>query len=305
MSFTLISFDEGEAHLDWLELCDAFVEGHTRPKAQIEDTFLHRGEDTLLTRSAWIDGMGVAVKSTTVYPGNPAKGRPMIDGCFSLYADDDGRLEALIDFFLVTKWKTAGDSLCAARRLARPDSDRILIVGAGVVGHSLYEAYSAAFPKAQLKVWNRNRARAEQMANAYPGLQVADDLEAAFKEADIVTSATPSTEPFLKGAWLRPGQHIDLIGAFTPPMREADDALLQRGRIFVDTYDTILGHIGEIQTPLDSGAITMDDLGPSYYEPEAFIRQNDDEITVFKNGGGAHLDLMTGRYILDKWRAAQ
>ncbi|MEO0371498.1 MAG: ornithine cyclodeaminase, partial [Pseudomonadota bacterium] len=105
--------------------------------------------------------------------------------------------------------------------------------------------------------------------------------------------------------WLRPGQHIDLIGAFTPPMREADDAVLQRGDIFADTYDTILGHIGEIQIPLDSGAITMDDLGPTFYEPHAFRRSHGDQITVFKNGGGAHLDLMTGRYILDQWKATQ
>ncbi len=302
---SFISFSEGEANISWLGLCDAFETGHRFPRAQIEDTFLHRGEDTLLTRSAWVDGLGVAVKSTTVYPGNPAKGRPMIDGTFSLYADDDGHLEAVIDFFLVTKWKTAGDSLYAATRLARPESEQILIVGAGVVAHSLFEAYSAAFPKAHIAVWNRNPARAKEMAQTCPGLAVADDLETAVRAADIVTSATPSTTPLIKGAWLRPGQHVDLIGAFTPSMREADDLVLQRGDIFADTYDTILGHIGEIQIPLDSGAISRDDLGPTFYQPDTFRRKNKDQITVFKNGGGAHLDLMTGRYILDQWRAAQ
>ncbi|MEM6587842.1 MAG: ornithine cyclodeaminase [Pseudomonadota bacterium] len=300
---TFISFEEGEANITWLGLCKAFEAGHRFPRAEIKDTFLHRGEDTLLTRSAWVDGLGVAVKSTTVYPGNPAKGRPMIDGTFSLYADEDGRLEAVIDFFLVTKWKTAGDSLYAATRLARPESEAILIIGAGVVAHSLFEAYSAAFPKARLKVWNRNRAKAEEMVKTCPGLNIADDLEDAVRTADVITSATPSTEPIIKGAWLRPGQHIDLIGAFTPPMREADDEVLQRGDIFADTYDTILGHIGEIQIPLDSGAISRDDLGPTFYEPGAFRRESEDQITVFKNGGGAHLDLMTGRYILDQWRA--
>ncbi|MEM7596109.1 MAG: NAD(P)-binding domain-containing protein [Pseudomonadota bacterium] len=302
---TFISFEDGEVNLTWLGLCEALERGHTYPRAQIEDTFLHRGEDTLLTRSAWIDGLGVAVKSTTVYPGNPGKGRPMIDGTFSLYRDDDGRLEAVIDFFLVTKWKTAGDSLLAATRLARPDSEHILIIGAGVVAQSLFEAYSAAFPKARFMVWNRTRTRAEEMAQTFPGIEVAEDLEQAVRRADIVTSATPSTEPVIKGDWLRPGQHIDLIGAFTPPMREADDAVLQRGRIFADTYDTILGHIGEIQIPLDSGAITQDDLGPTFYDADDFRREAEDDITVFKNGGGAHLDLMTGRYILEKWRANQ
>ncbi|MEL6649094.1 MAG: hypothetical protein AAFQ05_15670 [Pseudomonadota bacterium] len=171
--------------------------------------------------------------------------------------------------------------------------------------HSLYEAYSAAFPNARFQVWNRTAGRAEEMARACPGVEVAKDLEQTVRAADIVTSATPSTEPLIKGAWLRPGQHIDLIGAFTPPMREADDEVLQRGRIFADTYDTILGHIGEIQIPLDSGAISRDDLGPTFYDAGTFRRDTEDEITVFKNGGGAHLDLMTGRYILDQWRAAR
>lgn len=302
---TFIPFDEGEANITWLGLCTALEQGHKYPRAQINDTFLHRGEDTLLTRSAWVDGLGLAVKSTTVYPGNPTIGRPMIDGTFSLYADEDGRLEAVVDFFLVTKWKTAGDSLYAATRLARPNSENILIIGAGVVAHALFEAYSAAFPKARFTVWNRTRNRAEQMAQTCPGLCVADDLEIAVKQADIITSAIPSTQPVIKGAWLRPGQHVDLIGAFTPPMREADDEVLQRGCIFADTYDTILGHIGEFQIPLDSGAITLDDLGPTFYEPTTFKRDHEDQITVFKNGGGAHLDLMTGRYILDQWKAAQ
>ena len=269
------------------------------------DTFRCRDSDTLLSRAAWINGLGMAVKTATVFPGNPAAGRPMINGGVNLYNDANGTLAAIIDFHLVTKWKTAGDSLMAARRLARPDSRNILIVGAGTVGASLRAAYAAAFPQARFTVWNRTRARAEEMAQACPGVEVASDLEAAVRAADIVTSATPSIDPIIKGDWLRPGQHIDLIGAFTPPMREADDLVLQRGRIFVDTYDSILGHIGEIQDPLDREAITQDDLGPTFYEADAFHRGSEEEITVFKNGGGAHLDLMTGRYILDQWRAAQ
>ncbi|MDP5349346.1 MAG: ornithine cyclodeaminase, partial [Paracoccaceae bacterium] len=105
--------------------------------------------------------------------------------------------------------------------------------------------------------------------------------------------------------WLRPGQHLDLIGAYRPDMREADDTALQRARIFVDSYDTTIGHIGEIKDPLARGVIDRADILADYYEPENFMRQSHDEITLFKNGGGAHLDLMTSRYILDAWRAAQ
>ena len=301
----LISFEAGEAALDWIGLTDALAAGHDLPPAQIGDTFLYRDPDTLLTRSAWIDGLGIAVKSATVFPGNPAHGKPMINGGLTLYSDADGTLEAIVDFHLVTKWKTAGDSLLAARRLARPDSQQILIVGAGTQGRALHAAYASGFPKAQFTVWNRTRANAEQMADELRGIAVAEDLETAVNAADIVTSATMSTKPLIKGAWLRPGQHIDLIGAYRPDMREVDDAALTRSRLFVDSFDTTIGHIGEINMPLEAGVISRDDLVADYYDLSRFQRQSPDEITLFKNGGGAHLDLMTSRYILERWRASR
>jgi Predicted ornithine cyclodeaminase, mu-crystallin homolog len=303
MNIPMIPFDAGEAVLDWIGLTDALAAGHKLSKAEIGDTFLYRGDDTLLSRAAWIDGLGMAVKTATVFPGNPAKGAPMINGGLNLYADADGTLAAIVDFHLVTKWKTAGDSLLAARHLARPDSKNITIVGAGNQGRALYAAYSAVFPDAQFTIWNRTRANAEAMAEELPGLLVADDLEGAVRDADIVTCATMSTEPLIKGAWLRPGQHIDLIGAYRPDMREADDEALLKSRVFVDSFDTTIGHIGEINIPLESGAIAREHLVADYYMLDRFQRQSDDDITLFKNGGGAHLDLMTSRYILDRWTA--
>ncbi|MEP1522399.1 ornithine cyclodeaminase [Ascidiaceihabitans sp.] len=297
-----IPFAEGEALLDWIGLTDALAAGHALPKAEIGDTFLYRDPDTLLSRAAWIDGLGMAVKTATIFPGNPAKDAPMINGGVNLYSDADGTLEAIVDFHLVTKWKTAGDSLTAARRLARPDSRNILIVGAGTVGRNLHSAYSAAFPDAHFTVWNRTPANAQAMADAVPGLRIADDLETAVGAADIITSATMSTSPLIKGAWLRPGQHVDLIGAYRPDMREVDDNALHRARVFVDSYDTTVGHIGEIKIPIEQGHFAQSDIVADYYDIEAFKRGSDDEITLFKNGGGAHLDLMTSRYILERWR---
>jgi len=299
----MIPFEAGEALLDWIGLTDAIAVGHALPRAEIADTFLYRGKDTLLNRAAWIDGLGIAVKSATIFPDNPKAGHPIVNGGLNLYADDNGVLAAIVDFHLVTKWKTAGDSLLAARRLARPDSKNILIVGAGNQGRALHSAYSAAFPEAQFTVWNRTQANAQAMAQELPGLQVASDLEQAVAQADIITSATMSTEPLIKGDWLRPGQHVDLIGAYRPDMREVDDTALTRARIFVDSFDTTVGHIGEIKIPIETGAITRDDIIADYYSLDQFIRQSDDEITLFKNGGGAHLDLMTSRYILDRWNA--
>lgn len=301
MTTTFIPFQEGQANLDWLGLTDALAAGHALPAGTIEDVFLYQDENTLLNRSAWIKGMGIAVKAATVFPGNSAKGKPMIGGAVSLFSADDGALEAILDFHLVTKWKTAGDSLLAARRLARPDARNILIVGAGTVGRSLWEAYGAAFPEARFSVWNRSPEGAARFAKACPGVTVADDLEAAVRAADIVTSATMSTEPLIKGAWLQPGQHIDLIGAYRPDMREADDEALRRSRVFVDNMHTTIAHIGEMKTPIETGVITREHVLADFYDFAAFGRQSDDEITLFKNGGGAHLDLMTSRYILECW----
>lgn len=301
----IIGFEEGERLLSWQGLCTAIEAGHGMPRAEIGDTFLYRGGDTLLSRAAWIDGMGIAVKSATIFPGNPTGGKPAVNGGVSLYGDSDGMLEAIVDFHLVTKWKTAGDSLFAATKLARPDSARILIVGAGTVAHSLFEAYSSAFPEAQFTVWNRSAAGAERLSSAFPGIAIADDLEAAVRAADIVACATMATDPLIRGDWLRPGQHIDLIGAFRPDMRETDNTALKRARLFVDSRDTTLDHIGELKIPLAEGAIAPEDVVADYYDlpTGAFARRSDDEITLFKNGGGAHLDLMTSRYILEAWKA--
>ncbi len=298
----MIPFAEGEEQLDWIALTDALAAGHDLPKADVADVFLYEGDNTLLNRSAWIAGMGLAVKCATIFPGNRTVGKPMVGGAVNLFSGDDGSLEAIVDFHLVTKWKTAGDSLLAARRLARPDSKNILIVGAGTVGHSLFAAYSAAFPDAAFTVWNRSPDGANSFQESHPQVKIAQNLAEAVNAADIVTSATMSTDPLIKGEWLRPGQHIDLIGAYRPDMREADDLALQRSRIFVDSFDTTLDHIGELKIPLKTGAITQKDVVADYYTLNQFKRVDDAEITLFKNGGGAHLDLMTSRYILAAWQ---
>lgn len=299
----MIPFEEGQKNLDWLALTDALAAGHEGPKADVADVFLYEGDNTLLNRSAWIAGLGLAVKCATIFPGNKDAGKPVIGGAVNLFSGQDGALEAILDFALVTKWKTAGDSLLAARRLARPDSGNILIVGAGTVGHSLREAYGAAFPQAQFTVWNRSAEGARAMQAAFPDVAIAEDLETAVRAADIVTSATMSTAPLIKGAWLQPGQHIDLIGAYRPDMREVDDEALHRARVFVDSRETTIGHIGELKIPIAAGAFDAADVVADYYQLDRFQRHKTDEITLFKNGGGAHLDLMTSRYILEAWSA--
>lgn len=296
---------EAEALLSWTDLMAAFEAGHRLPKAEIADLFLYRGQDTILDRGAWIDGLAALVKVASVFPGNPAKGMPSINGLVSLFDDKTGELSALVDFHLVTKWKTAGDSLLSASRLARKDSRNILLVGAGAVAQSMVEAYSTIFPDARFTVWNRSPEGADRMAAEVPNLAVARDLEAAVKQADIVCSATMAKAPIIKGEWLQAGQHLDLIGAYNPSMREVDDEAMRRARLFVDSRATTIHHIGEIMDPIASGAISESDIIADFYDLDkgAYLRQSDDEITIAKNGGGAHLDLMTAAYIQRVWNA--
>ena len=296
MTLTIVPKD-AEALLTWPGLLDAFEAGHRLPKPDIKDLFVYRGSDTVLDRATWIDGLGALVKVATVIPSNAQRGLPTLNGSVTLYDDTSGELTALVDFHLVTKWKTAGDSLLSARRLARKDAKNFLLVGAGTVAKSMVQAYSSLFPDARFTVWSRSRASAASM-----GLPVADDLEHAVKSADVICTATMATEPLIRGDWLQPGQHLDLIGAYKPGMREVDDTAMARARLFVDARATTIHHIGELIDPLKSGAITESHIIADFYDdPTIYTRRSDDEITIAKNGGGAHLDLMTASYIASMW----
>ncbi len=310
MNIPVITAAAVEHRLAWAPMVAALAEGHRAARAGIGDVFLHRGPDTLLSRAAWIDGLGVGVKSVTVMPGNPARGRPSVQGAMVVFDDETGAVAAVIESGLVTKWKTAADSVLGATLLARPDARRLLILGAGVVAASLVEAYAALFPGLEgIALWNRTPDRAEALATrlapTFPATAIRD-LPAAVAAADIVSCATMSRTPVLHGAWVRPGTHVDLIGAFTADMREADDALIAGGRLFVDARATTIHHIGELTIPLAAGVITEADVRGDLYDlcRGAPGREAPGDVTVFKNGGGAHLDLMTARVILRAFEGA-
>ena len=153
-------------------------------------------------------------------------------------------------------------------------------------------------------IHNRNAQRAEQLAARLTDLgrevQVVTDLHTAVSQADIISTATLATEPFIEGRWLAPGVHLDLVGAYTPTMREADDETMRRGAVFVDSFDSTIEHIGEIRIPLQTGVLTRDDLQGDMYDlvQKRAGRRDADQITVFKNGGGAHLDVMVSAAIV-------
>lgn len=300
MNTKTITHLEVEPSLNWLELLTQLTEGHKLPKAKIKDTLITRRDDTLLSRVAWIDGLGQLVKTATIFPKNNKK-KSIINGSVSLFSDQTGELEAFIDFHLLTKWKTAADSLLAAKHLARKNSNNILLVGSGNMSSAMLAAYKSIFPEASFFVWSRTSRNAAHFAEKN-SINVVKSLRGAVRSADIVCTATMSAEPLIKGDWLQAGQHIDLIGAYRPDMRELDDNAIKKGKIFVDSYETTVQHIGEIKLPLQSGVIKNSDILADFYSLDQFKRSSPSDITIAKNGGGAHLDLMTAKYILNKWK---
>lgn len=301
-----INAEHVSKNLSWTLIADAIEAGHHKKKAVIGDTFLNRGTDTLLSRSAWIDGVGFGVKSVSVMPNNSQYDLASIHGAMLIFDDKTGIPIALMDSGLVTKWKTAGDSVLGARMLARPESESLLIIGAGTVAENLIHAYSETFPNlSHISIWNRTQSRAEALAHKLKlqgfDINVETDLPKAVTNSDIISTATMAREPILFGDWVKAGTHVDLIGAFKADMREADDDLLKKARIFVDSRDTTLQHIGELLTPLNNGVINKNDILGDFYDLAKDVtgRVDSSDITLFKNGGGAHLDLMTAMAILN------
>lgn len=298
--------------LSWPLVVDALREGHRKRPATISDMLLRSDDRSLLNRAARVPGLGWALKSVTVFPTNTQREPPLptVQGAMLLFDEDTGAVKAVIDGALVTRWKTCADSLLGSMLLARPGAETLLMIGAGAVVTSLLPAYAAVMPNLKrFLIWNRNPSRAsnvcEQLKASGLNVSLVSDLPAACQQADIIASATLATNPVILGEWVSAGTHVDLIGAYRPDMREADDRLLQKAALYVDSRDT-LTEIGEFGIPLAAGSIAEADIRADFYELlRSPIERDPAAITVFKNGGGAHLDLMVGDAIYRCWLNAQ
>ncbi len=299
--------------LDFPSLADALARWHQVAPPQVGRSLLQRdgeGEtpDCFLNLPAWYPGAAMGVKVITVLPANPSKahGLPAIQALYPVFDGETGAPKAVIDGTALTYWKTAGDSALATRYLAREDAGALLVVGSGALAPYLARAHCAMRPSiTRVMVWNRTAEKAQAMASelAEDGLPASavTDLEAACRQADIVSCATSATSPLIKGAWLRPGCHLDLVGSFTPEMREADDDAIRRAAgVFMD-FAEFAGEPGDICIPIESGLLAREDIVDFYAicQGKHQGRADDEQITVFKNVGGAHLDLMTALHILD------
>jgi ornithine cyclodeaminase len=259
---------------------------------------------SLLLMPAWQGRTALGVKIVTVFPGNGARGLNAVSSTYLLCDGETGKHLAIIDGNEITGRRTAAASALAGRYLARTDASHLLIVGSGHIAGLMAEAWRAVRPIHRVTVWNVRHAGAERLAAR---LQVAgfnaeptDDLEAAVGRADIVSCATLSQTPLVRGAWLRPGTHLDLVGAYMPTMRETDDDAVRTSRVFIDT-DAALAEAGDIIQPLQAGVIGRDAIQGTLFSlcrGEVQGRRDAMEKTLFKSVGSAIEDLAAAALVV-------
>lgn len=264
--------------------------------------------DSFIILPAWQPQEGLLCKLVTSFPGN--KKRHGISNVNSIYAYIDGQTgltEAIIDGEAMIFRKTSADSALGASLLARDNAKTLLMVGAGGLAPYLVRAHRSVRPSIEtVLVWNRTRTNAESLVELLGrenvNAAVVDDLDDAASRADIVSTATMAPEPILKGQSLKPGAHVDLVGSFTPEMREADDDVLRRCEIFVDHRQTT-ERSGEFLGPFARGIISPDDVKGDLFElcqEKVPGRTSPDQITLMKNGGGSHIDYYVAKYLVDR-----
>lgn len=292
-----------EAGLSWPGLIDALRAGFARgavvaPARQSLTIDLPGGESaTLLVMPAWEGGQAVGVKVVTFYPGNSARGKATINAGYLLFDGEDGHFVAAMDGDALTGRRTAAASALAAGYLARPDARVLTVVGTGQLAASVAEAHATVRAYERILIWGRSADKAAQVAEALraKGLpaEAEDDLEAACRAADVVSSVTASTRPMIRGEWLGEGSHLDLIGAFKADMRESDTLAVTQARVFVDGRAGAL-LAGDLAQPVAEGA----------FDPAAIIadlteltrgavgRRDDRDRTLFKSVGLSQEDLL-------------
>ncbi len=305
MALRIVTADDVDRLLAYDKLIDALADAF-RADITVPEKISHfvkqpSGSDAkVLLMPAWTNSgeRFIGHKLVNVFPDNAKSGKPSVLGSYVLMSGDTGEPLALIDGTALTLWRTAAASALAARYLARDDASHLLMIGAGALSPHLVRAHRAVRPITKVTLWNRTRSRAVATAFALSasGIEpvLADDLEEAMGDADVVSCATLSEKPLVRGAWLKKGAHVDLVGAFTLKTRESDDAAIKRARIYVDSRKAAPKGSGDIAIPLKKKLITLKDIQGDLFElcrGTKKGRKRKDEITLFKSTGVALEDL--------------
>ena len=307
----IVSAGEIDRLLDYPALIDAITEafaGSVTAPVRHHHHIPRAGADaTLILMPAWQEAPGgfIGVKIVSIFPDNAIRRKPSVTGAYLLLAGDSGEPVAVMDGVALTLRRTAAASALASRYLSRQNAERLTMIGAGALAPHLIAAHAVVRPIKQVTIWNRTPETAGRLAATLvrPGLSVTmtTNLEDGVRNADIVSVATMSREPLVRGAWLTPGTHVDLVGAYAPIMREADDEAIRRARVFVDTCAGTK-ESGDIAQPLASGLIAEGDIAGDLHDlvrADGPRRGSLEEITLFKSVGNAIEDLAAAAEV---WR---
>ncbi|NTJ43529.1 ornithine cyclodeaminase family protein [Agrobacterium larrymoorei] len=299
----VLNMEDTRKALAWPLLIEAlesmFKSGCVMPVRHHHDLQVPGENDaTLLLMPAWVPGSYMGVKMVSVFPDNSKRSLPAIFGTYLLSSAKTGEMLAVIDGGELTARRTAAASALAAKYLARQDASSLLVVGTGRLSLNLMQAHAQVRPITHFHVWGRNPSSTATTVEEARALglnaHAAINLEDAARNADIISCATLSNDPLIKGEWLKQGAHLDLVGAFKPTMRECDDEAAKRATIFVDTFDGALKEGGDIVQPLESGAIVRRDIVAELADlvtKRHVGRSDDKQITLFKSVGAALEDL--------------
>ena len=295
------------AALPWGPLIDSIEQIMVDPSATAPARTFHtvpdgNGNDAaFLLKPGWVAGKIIGVKAVTVFPDNGAQDLPMVQAGVLLFDGVTGSLVGACEANTLTTRRTAAASAVAAKRLARPDARRLLVVGTGALAPMAVQAHSHVRDYETIGVWGRNADKAAAVVDAVAaeGLtaEIVEDLDGAVAGADVISCVTGATAPLVRGALLQHGAHVDLIGGFSHEMREADDDVIRRASVFVDTYDDA-ALAGDIAQPMEAGLLRRDGLLADLAELVAGThpgRTSDEEVTMFKSAGTALEDLAAAR----------
>lgn len=262
---------------------------------------------TLLLMPAWEAGKYLGVKIITASPNNQRYQLPTIQGMYILFDAHKGTVLAQLDAKTLTLKRTAAASALAASYLARPNSSSLLMIGTGALAPELIKAHATARPIKKVYIWGRNKEKAIQIKNKLQSLsidfEIANNIETAIQQVDIISCATLSEAPLVFGEYLQAGQHLDLVGSYKPNMREADDEAIIKSSVFVDNYEGAMKESGDIYLPLQKGILSKDDIRADLFElcqSKKPGRISNQEITTFKSVGHALEDLVAAKLAFEK-----
>lgn len=307
-----------DGHTDYADLIDHLEAGFSKNQMHIPKRHHHDyknpledKDSTLLLMPAFDPGKDLGVKIVSVNPNNNTYDQPTIQGIYMYLDGHKGMPKALLDARALTAKRTAAASALAAKKLSRVNSSSLLIIGTGVLAPELIRAHCAIRPIEKVFVWGRQIDKAQQICHEFHDssfeVKPIEDYLQVIGKVDVISCATLSPNPLVFGKDLSPGQHIDLVGAYKPDMREADDEVIRRSTVYLDTFQSGLHESGDICIPIKKGVLKEQDIAGDLYNlsgSKQMARTDKNQITLFKSVGHASEDLVGARYYYERFIAS-